>query len=144
VSYQVYVVGVEACPTTPEIPLHLCTVLVSHGLMRHADYEDTIKRVREAIHHKWKLLEFPEYYGYRPPYRSCWRFMTTNKFVVARLHQMRAGKSYLKAHRDWRDRKEDPTCPRCESRAETFHHVINECPSLADAREGHSTAVRVK
>ena len=101
-------------------------------------YEDTIKHIREAIHHKWKLLEYPEYYGYRPPHRTCWRFMTTHKLVAARLHQIRAGKSYLKAHWDWRDWEADPTCPRCESREETFHHVINECPSLATARAGHS------
>ena len=29
-------------------------------------------------------------------------------------------------------------CSRCQSRKETFHHVINECPSLAEARAGHS------
>ena len=41
-------------------------------------------------------------------------------------------------HGDWRDREADPTCPRYESREETFHHVINQCPSLAKEREGHS------
>ena len=51
---------------------------------------------------------------------------------------MRAGKSYLKAQADWRNRDEDPVCPRCESREETFFHVINECPALAEARVGHS------
>ena len=51
---------------------------------------------------------------------------------------MRAGKSYLKAQGDWKNRDEDPICPRFESRAETFYHVISECLSLATAREGHS------
>ena len=64
--------------------------------------------------------------------------MTSHKFAAARLHQMRAGKSYLRAQGDWRNRDEGSICPRCENTNETFYHVINECPSLATAREGHS------
>ena len=62
--------------------------------------EDMIKHIREAIHHKWTKREYLAYYGYRPPYRTCWRFITSHKFAAARLHQMRAGKSYLKAQGD--------------------------------------------
>jgi len=66
-------------------------------------YDNTLKRVHKHIHWKWKLLTYPEYYGYRPAFRTCWRFMTINKFATSHLHQMRAGKSYLKAQKDWRN-----------------------------------------
>ena len=35
-------------------------------------YENTLKQVREHIPLKWKLLNYPEYYGYRPAFRTCW------------------------------------------------------------------------
>ena len=60
-------------------------------------YNNTLKQVRGRIHQKWKPLHYPEYYGYRPTFRTCWRFMTINKFAASCLHQMRACKSYLKA-----------------------------------------------
>jgi len=51
---------------------------------------------------------------------------------------MRAGRSYLKAHKDWRDPHGSPLCPRCEEEEESFEHVITVCPALAEARERHS------
>ena len=101
-------------------------------------YNDTLKAIREAIHTKWKQRNYPDYYGYRPPFRTWWRFMTAGKFTAARLHQMRASKSYLKAQRDWRDSDGSSLCPRCEPEDETFIHVITECSALAWARTAYS------
>jgi len=104
-------------------------------------YENTLKQVREHIHLKWKLLNYPEYYGYRPAFRTCWRFMTINKFAASRLHQMRAGKSYLKAQKDWRNPEASELCPRCENEPETFEHIIASCQALASARVGQPDEV---
>jgi len=99
-------------------------------------YDNTLKQVREHIHLKWKLLNYPEYYGYRLVFRTCWRFMTINKFAASRLHQMRAGKSYLKAQNDWTNPEASVLCPRCENEPETFEHVIADCQALTSARVG--------
>ena len=50
---------------------------------------------------------------------------------------MRAGRSYLKAPKDWRDPDGSSTCPRCEEEGESFERVIMVCPALAEARERH-------
>jgi len=60
--------------------------------------------------------------------------MTINKFAASGLHQMRAGKSYLKAQKDWRNPEASMLCPRCENEPETFEHVIADCQALASAR----------
>jgi len=62
--------------------------------------------------------------------------MTINKFAASCLHQMRAGKSYLKAQKDWRNPEASVLCPRCENEPETFEHVIAYCQALASARVG--------
>jgi len=62
-----------------------------------------IKTVRETIYEKWKLRNYPDHYGYWPPFRTCWPFMTSPKFTAVHIHQMRAGRSYLRTHKDWRD-----------------------------------------
>jgi len=62
--------------------------------------------------------------------------MTINKFAASRLHQMRAGKSYLKAQKDWRNPEASVLCPRCENEPETFKHIITDCQALASARVG--------
>ena len=49
-------------------------------------YEDTINHIRKAIYHKWTQQDYPVYYGYRPPYWICWRFMTAHNFATARLN----------------------------------------------------------
>ena len=52
-------------------------------------------------------------------------FMELPKFLTGRIHQMRAGKSYLAAHRPaWQDETIAPKCPRCSSEDETFDHAF--------------------
>jgi len=62
--------------------------------------------------------------------------MTINKFAAFCLHQMRAGKSDLKAQKDWRNPEASMLCPRCENEPESFEHVIADCQALASARAG--------
>jgi len=97
-------------------------------------YNNTLKQVHEYIYRNWKLLNRPEYYSYRPMFRTCWHFITVNKFTASCLYQMRAGKSYLKAQKDRRNPEVSVLCPRCENEPETFLHLIAHCWALTNAR----------
>ena len=66
--------------------------------------------------------------------------MGLDRFSAGRVHQMRAGKSYLAAHPSWSDDK-DPLCPSCEAEDETFHHAILSCRSKSEARRLHLSGV---
>jgi len=66
----------------------------------------------------------------------CWHFMMINKYAASHLHQMRAGKSYLKAQKDWRNPEVSVLCPRCENKPKTFKHIIAAGLALAGARVG--------
>jgi len=59
--------------------------------------------------------------------------MGLNKFTAGRLHQMRSGKSYLRAHPSWSD-DATTTCPSCDEAPETFEHAILCCPAKGPAR----------
>ena len=92
------------------------------------------KRVREAL-----LAELPDLlptsgYDNHPPALNPRPFMGLGKFIAGRIHQMRAGKSYLAAHPTWRAPDTDTSCPRCGLEAETFEHAILTCPSRQGAR----------
>jgi len=60
--------------------------------------------------------------------------MGLRKFIAGRIHQKRAGKSYLAAHATWRSPAADTSCPRCRLEPATFEHVILTCPSRQGAR----------
>jgi len=97
-------------------------------------YSALKKRVREALLSEWPgLLPTPGYYHHlaalnpRP-------FMGLSKFIAGRIHQMRAGKSYLAAHPTWRSPDADTSCPRCGLEPKTFEHAILTCPSRQGAR----------
>ena len=62
--------------------------------------------------------------------------MGLDRFSAGRIHQMRAGKSYLAAHPSWSDDMA-PLCPSCEVEDETFHHAILSCRSKSEARRLH-------
>jgi len=70
----------------------------------------------------------PPYYEY-PPSLYPHHFMGLGKFVVGRIHQMRAAKSYLAAHPSWFIENPDLSSPRCEDEPETFQHGILTCPA---------------
>ena len=60
--------------------------------------------------------------------------MGLDKFVAGRIHQMRAGKSYLAAHPSWWSQLPNDTCPRCGSAPESFAHANLYCPNRARER----------
>jgi len=81
----------------------------------------------------------PARYRYRPSLRPH-PFMGLDKFSVGRLHQMRSGKSYLRAHPSW-DSEVPTTCPSCQNAPETFEHAILHCSAKEPARTRHLQGV---
>ena len=67
-------------------------------------------------------------------------FMGLSKFDAGHLHQMRSGKSYLRAHLAWDDTA-PTTCPSCKEALETFEHAILRCPAKRPARTRHLQGV---
>jgi len=112
------------CPT-PALP--------PQSLM-DSTYSALKKRVRETLLAEWaSLFPTPGYYLH-PPALHPRPFMGLGKFVAGRIHQMRAGKSYLAAHPTWRSPDADTSCPRCGLEPETFEHAILSCPSRQHSR----------
>ena len=106
------------CPTPILPPLSLMD----------STYSALKKRVREALLAEWaSLFPTPGYYLH-PPALQPRPFMGLGKFVAGRIHQMRAGKSYLAAHPTLRSPNADTSCPRCGLEPETFEHAILSCP----------------
>ena len=91
-------------------------------------------RARQKLLERW-AEDFPtlHYYPY-PPSLTPHPIMGLDKFIAGRIHQMRAGKSYLAAHPSWYQENPDTTCPRCDSSPETFEHAILHCPEKARER----------
>jgi len=81
----------------------------------------------------------PPRYPYRPSL-SPHPFIGLDKFSAGRLHQMRSGKSYLRAHPSW-DNDGPTTCPRCQSAPETFKHAILHSSAKEPARSRHLQGV---
>jgi len=81
----------------------------------------------------------PARYPY-PPSIKPHPFMGLNKFTAGRLHQMRSGKSYLRAHPSGSD-DAPTTCRRCDEAPETFEHTILRCPAKGPARARHLQGV---
>jgi len=92
-------------------------------------YSALKKRVREALIEDWsRLFPPPAYYHHPQALHPC-PFMGLGKFIAGRIHQMRAGKSYLAAHPSWRAPEADTSCPRCGLEPESLQHSILTCPS---------------
>ena len=81
----------------------------------------------------------PARYPYRPSLRPH-PFMGLDKFSAGRLHKMRSGKSYLRAHSSW-DNDAPTTCPSCQSAPETFQHTILHCSAKEPPRTRHLQGV---
>jgi len=69
----------------------------------------------------------PARYLFRPSLKPH-PFMGLDKVTAGLLHQMRSGKSYLRAHPS-RDSDAPTTCPSCAEAPETFEHAILRCPA---------------
>jgi len=112
------------CPT-PTLP--------PQSLMDNT-YSPLKRRVRETLLAEWaSLFPTPGYYLH-PPALSPGPFMGLGKFVAGRIHQIRAGKSYLAAHPTWRSPDADTSCPHCGLEPETIEHAILSCPSRQHSR----------
>ena len=86
------------------------------------------KRARDALLDDWVTLHLtPDYYPYSPRFTPH-PFIGLDKFVAGRIHQMRAGKSYLAAHPSWWNQLPNDPCPHCGSEPESFAHAILHCP----------------
>jgi len=81
----------------------------------------------------------PARYPYQPSLKPH-PFIGLDKFSAARLHQMRSGKSYLRAHPS-RDSDIPTTCPSCRNAPEAFEHAILYCPAKEPARTRHLQGV---
>ena len=93
---------------------------------------------RKLLMEEWEeTAPAPTRYAFRPSLRPH-PFMGLSKFDAGHLHQIRSGKSYLRAHPSWDD--DGPsTCPSCAP--ETFEHAILHCPAKEHARTCHLQAV---
>jgi len=108
-------------------------VLPPQSLM-DSTYSALKNRIRERLLVERASL-FPTLgYYLHPPALQPRPFMGLGKFVAGRIHQMRAGKSYLAAHPTWRSPDADTSCPRCGLEPETFQHAILSCPSRQHSR----------
>jgi len=95
---------------------------------------------RNRVMEEWELVApDPPRYEYRPSLKPH-PFMGLSKFDAGRLHQMRSGKSYLRAHPSWDD-DGPPTCPSCAEAPESFEHAILHCSAKRPARIRHLQAV---
>jgi len=97
-------------------------------------YSALKKRVRETLLKEWaSLFPTPGYYQHLPELHPR-PFIGLGKFVAGRIHEMRAGKSYLADHAPWTSPDTDTSCPRCGLKPETFEHAILSCPSRQHSR----------
>ena len=95
-------------------------------------YSTLKKRVRKPLIEDWsRLFPLPANY-HNPPALHPRPFMGLGKFITARIHQMRAGKSGLAVHPSWRAPEAYTSCPRCGLEPESFERAILTCP----ARQG--------
>jgi len=120
----------------PMINAHLVPEVLPNLPLRslmERTYSALKKRLRQALIEDWSRLYPPPAYYHDPPAIHPRPFMGLGKFMAGRLHQMRAGKSYLVAHPSWRALEADTACPRCGWEPEPFEHTILTCPSRQGA-----------
>ena len=97
-------------------------------------------KCKNLLMEEWdKAAPDPPRYPYQPSLKPH-PFMGRDKFTTGRLHQMRSGKSYLRAHPSW-DSDAPTTCPSCLSSPETFEQAILRCLAKGPARTRHLQGV---
>jgi len=130
-----FTLGLSRMPMINSHLVHPTPTLPPQSLMNNT-YSVLKKGIREKMHKGWASLFPPPGYYLHTPTVSPRPFMGLGKFVAGRIHQMRAGKRYLAAHRTWRSPDADTSCPRCGLEPETFEHAILSCPSRQHSRSG--------
>lgn len=56
-------------------------------------------------------------------------FINLSRFIASRIHQIRAGSSYLAIHPTRFNKDQDRNCPKCGLEYEDFRHAIITCPA---------------
>ena len=120
----------------PLINAHLVPILELPAPDPPADSFISLKSESRAILlRQWiTLAPPPPGHPYRPSLTPH-AFMGLSKFLAGRIHQMRAGKSYLAAHPSWFNKDSPSLCSRCHSAPETFEHAILQCESRRTQRD---------
>ena len=91
---------------------------------------------RKLLMEEWDMAApDPARYAYIPSLKPH-PFMGLSKFDAGLLHQMRSGKSYLRAHPSW-DNPAPTTCPTCMEAPETVEHTLLHCSAKVPARHRH-------
>src|ERR1700712_3213825 len=97
-------------------------------------YHSLRRRAQTLLLEDWtSAFPTPDYYPY-PPRLAPHPFMGLDKFAAGRIHQMRAGESYLADHPLWFDGNPAVICPHCTTASESFEHAILTCPAKARER----------
>ena len=128
--------GLEARPVTAQ---HL--LCESYPEPRQGrSYAQLKLKCKNLLRDEWdKAAPDPARYPYRPSLQPH-PFMGLDKFPACHLHQIRSGKSYLRAHPSW-DNDAPTTGPSWHSAPETFEHAILHCSAKEPARTGHLQGV---
>ena len=124
----------------PMVNLHLLPDLPPTVAPGTKSYSSLKRESRTLLMDHWTLQAPPPLYYLYKPTTVPHAFMGLDRFSAGRIHQMRAGKSYLAAHLSWSDDR-DPLCPSCEEEDETFHHAVLSCKSKSEARRLHLSGV---
>jgi len=99
-------------------------------------YPELKLQCRNLLMKEWEeATPDPARYEYRPSLKPH-PFMGLSKFDAGRLHQMRSGKSYIRAHPSWDD-SAPTTCPSCEEAQDIFEYAILHCSAKGPARIRH-------
>jgi len=128
--------GLEPLPVTSQ---HLLSDFYPEPPPGHS-YPQLKLKCKNLLMEEWdEAAPHPDRYPYQPSLKPH-RFMGLDKFTAGRLHQMGAGKSYLRAHPSW-DSDAPVSCPSCLSAPETFEHAILHCQAKEPARTRHLQGV---
>lgn len=126
-------------PDVPAFPLAQGHLLPAGDLPPEApslgqSYSAVKFRAKSYLLRDWEQLDPPPASYPYPLTTIPHPFMGLDRFTSGRIHQMRAGKSYLAAHPNWGDVSPDTTCPRCGQEEESLEHAVLICPTRAVPR----------
>jgi len=123
----------------PVTSQHLLTELYPESLPFRS-YPQLKLKSKNLLMEDWdRAAPDPARYLYQPSPKHH-PFMGLDKFSAGRLHQMRSGKSDLRAHPSLAN-DTPTTCPSCLSAPETFEHAILRCSAKEQARTRHLQGV---
>ena len=136
---MVFLLGPDGLDALPGISQHLLSDFYPEPPLGRS-YPQLKLKCKNLLMEEWdKAAPDPARYPFQPSLKPH-PFMGLDKFTAGRLHQMRSGKSYLRAHPSW-DSDAPTTCPSCFSAPETFEQAILRCSAKESARTHHLQGV---